>query len=375
MRIMFVDDEVLLLNGFKRLLFKKKWTLYFASSGQKALEILQEHSVDFIVSDMRMPGMSGGELLERVYQLHPETVRIILSGQSDEQASIKASEFAHQWFTKPCDPQELEKTLIGIDKIRQLFPNEEILKDIGHIKTLPSPPKIFLQLKAILDNDTVDMEEISSVILKDPGLVAKLLQVTNSAFFAQTKAVETLKEAITRVGTDLVIGTILAIELYENLQNIPVDFIEIQQSHCLATAKLASSFVEQEYKDQTILVGLLHNIGKLIMLLISPKIIDVYNDKSITPEMERDYEKDKLKVEQAQLAGYLMHLWHFDYSLIKNILLHNKPNALIKMEFGPATAVYIADKLINNEDIDISLIAHFKLEEKLITWQKRADRH
>ena len=113
------------------------------------------------------------------------------------------------------------------------------------------PPKIFLQLKAILDNDTVDMEEISSVILKDPGLVAKLLQVTNSAFFAQTKAVETLKEAITRVGTDLVIGTILAIELYENLQNIPVDFIEIQQSHSLSTAKLASSFVEQEYRIST----------------------------------------------------------------------------------------------------------------------------
>ena len=66
MKVMFVDDEIMILKGLKRAFFRNKWQILFADSGNKALQILEQESVDFIVSDMRMPGMNGAEFLEKV---------------------------------------------------------------------------------------------------------------------------------------------------------------------------------------------------------------------------------------------------------------------------------------------------------------------
>jgi len=81
-RILFVDDEPNILAGLKRQLRsqRKEWEMAFAESGEAALDMLSETPFDVVVSDMRMPGMDGAELLNRVKERYPETVRIILSG-------------------------------------------------------------------------------------------------------------------------------------------------------------------------------------------------------------------------------------------------------------------------------------------------------
>ena len=138
MKVMFVDDEVMILKGFKRAFFRSKWELFFADSADNALKKLAKESVDFVISDMRMPGMNGSDFLERVSELYPQVVRIILSGHSDEEAAKKACFVAHQWFNKPCQPKLLEEVLNHIYQVRNSLPNVAIQKVIGKIKTLPS---------------------------------------------------------------------------------------------------------------------------------------------------------------------------------------------------------------------------------------------
>jgi YesN/AraC family two-component response regulator len=80
--ILFVDDEPNLIDGLRRMLrsFRQRWNIAFATSGSEALELMSQRPFDVIVSDMRMPGMDGRQLLEEVEKRHPQTVRVVLSG-------------------------------------------------------------------------------------------------------------------------------------------------------------------------------------------------------------------------------------------------------------------------------------------------------
>ena len=102
--ILLVDDEVSVLDGYRRGL-RRQFKLDTASSGQEAIELLtQNASYAVVISDMRMPGMSGLELLSKVRDLSPDTACIMLTGNSDQQTVIDAvnQEEVYKFLTKPC---------------------------------------------------------------------------------------------------------------------------------------------------------------------------------------------------------------------------------------------------------------------------------
>ncbi len=96
-RILFVDDEPNVLAGVRRTLYgmRSEWDMAFAEGGEKALEMFREAPFDVVVSDMRMPGMDGAELLRRIKAEYPRTIRFILSGHSDKEMIIRSVGLAH----------------------------------------------------------------------------------------------------------------------------------------------------------------------------------------------------------------------------------------------------------------------------------------
>ncbi len=108
--ILFVDDEQRVLSGLRRQLFGKRgeWDMAFVESGPAALEHLAATPADAVVSDMRMPGMDGAQLLALVAQRHPRTVRLVLSGHADPDRVQVARASAHRYLLKPCPPEVLQ---------------------------------------------------------------------------------------------------------------------------------------------------------------------------------------------------------------------------------------------------------------------------
>lgn len=78
-RVLFVDDEPRVLTTM-RMLFRAHYEVFFAEGGAQALELLRKQPVDVVVSDQRMPGMSGIELLRAARELNPNAMRILLTG-------------------------------------------------------------------------------------------------------------------------------------------------------------------------------------------------------------------------------------------------------------------------------------------------------
>src|SRR4051812_38103073 len=109
-RVLFVDDDQSLLSGVRSRLYKrrKEWEMVFAESGAAAIEELSKHSVDLIVTDVRMPGMDGADLLSTVKSRWPKTIRIVLSGYAEQAKLLQLVSLAHRYLSKPCDMAQLE---------------------------------------------------------------------------------------------------------------------------------------------------------------------------------------------------------------------------------------------------------------------------
>jgi DNA-binding NtrC family response regulator len=108
-RILLVDDDPHVTAGLQRSLRKEPYEIFTAHSADEALQLLEQQPVDVIVSDEKMPGMSGSELLARVHQSYPDIVRIILSGQASIEAALRAINEAevYRFLTKPCNSADL----------------------------------------------------------------------------------------------------------------------------------------------------------------------------------------------------------------------------------------------------------------------------
>ena len=108
-RILFVDDEPNVTANLKAMLRKQPWEISTANSGADGLAAIAAQPFDVVVSDERMPEMSGSEFLTRVRELQPQAVRLILSGQASLDATIRAINEAgiFRFLTKPCEKEDL----------------------------------------------------------------------------------------------------------------------------------------------------------------------------------------------------------------------------------------------------------------------------
>jgi response regulator RpfG family c-di-GMP phosphodiesterase len=140
-RVLFVDDEPNVLEGIQRTL-RKQVDLQTASSGEAALRLMREAGpFAVVVSDMRMPAMNGAQFLAKVREQEPDTVRMILSGQADFEATIAAVNEGHvyRFLTKPCPSERLLAAVEdGLNQHRLLTAEKVLLEQTlsGAVKML-----------------------------------------------------------------------------------------------------------------------------------------------------------------------------------------------------------------------------------------------
>ncbi len=123
--LLLLDDEANILTSLKRLLRREGYTILIANNSTEAFELLSAHPVGVVVSDQRMPDMTGTEFLSRVKELYPDTIRMVLSGYTDLQSVIQAINEGsiYRFLTKPWDDDQLR----GV--IREAFQRQEMSQE------------------------------------------------------------------------------------------------------------------------------------------------------------------------------------------------------------------------------------------------------
>jgi len=130
--ILYIDDEENNLLSF-RAAFRRKYSIYTATSGEQGLTILQDHKVHIIITDQRMPNMTGVELLEKVKASYPDPIRILLTGYTDMSAVIDAINKGkiYHYLTKPWKEAELDHVILKAyeiynERLHLISSNEEL---------------------------------------------------------------------------------------------------------------------------------------------------------------------------------------------------------------------------------------------------------
>jgi response regulator RpfG family c-di-GMP phosphodiesterase len=113
--LLLVDDEENILHSLKRILRKEAFNILTCNSAAEAFELLASHNVQVIVSDQRMPEMSGTEFLSQVKDMYPDTVRLVLSGYTDLRSVTDAINHGaiYKFITKPWQDDDLREEILS----------------------------------------------------------------------------------------------------------------------------------------------------------------------------------------------------------------------------------------------------------------------
>lgn len=380
-RILFVDDEPHILRGLRRTMsvMRDSFEMAFAQSGVEALALLAEAETayDVIITDMRMPGMSGVQLLSEVKQRAPHMIRIVLSGQADTESVLSAARLSHQYLSKPCDAITLRATLERTFALHRLLAAEELQRLVAKLEVIPSLPTLYNQLVSELESANVSMKKVGEIIAQDIGMSSKILQLVNSAYFGAPRRVSDLSQAVTLLGLNMIKTLVLSISLFDQFDQgqVSVRFLQAVQSHGLAVGMLARelSKLEAENKqvrEQAFTAGLLHDMGKLVLAANFPQAYaEVLTQSKAQGRIMAEVEVELFGASHAEVGAYLLGLWGLPTAIIEALAFHHQPLHGTKHNFCTLTAVYVANNLLHNRTLDPNYLSELQRGDRLPVWQ------
>lgn len=351
-RILFVDDEQNILQGLRRMLrpLRGEWDLSFAISGEEAMGELMRSPHDIVVTDMRMPGMSGADLLRWVAVEHPDTLRIILSGQADEEGILRSVGPAQQFLSKPCEPEMLIDTVRRASHLRDLLAAPELRQLVKRLGTLPSMPAPYTELVEELQAPEPSSQRIGELISSDLAISSKVLQLVNSAFSGVPREVTSPMEAVRLLGLSTLRSLVLAAGAFAS---VTVDganrlLLERLWNQSLAVGTTALRIIEMENgssdaQDAAVSAGLLHDIGALTLFTcIGDDYEQLVREAAAEGIALADAERVQLGATHAELGAYLLGTWGIPIPVVEVVAHHHQPAEIVTAGFGPLTAVHVA---------------------------------
>ncbi len=384
-QILFVDDEQNLLDGFKRRFHRhKNWVVRYATGGEEALRMLEKQPCDVIVSDIRMPGMDGVELLTRVADQYPETIRYILSGYSDRAMILNSMSVAHQYFNKPCNLELLEESINVAIRVFGELRNSRIQKLLASIKNLPSPPTVYEKLSHEFRTSDPSMEKVVDIVKTDPAISAKILHLVNSAFFGFRDSITDIAQAAMMLGTDVIRSLVLVTGVVNATfrKTCPGVILDRFSSHSISVAFLAYDFSKwlgwnREMRESAFTAGLLHDIGRLVLISHFQDYIRKIPDSDPDSRQTITQERDTFDVDHAEIGAALLSIWGLPVPVVNTVMCHHQPSLTARDEIGMPTVVHVADVVSHNQTpgspIDVSLfdpdiIHRYDLTNKIHAW-------
>ena len=389
-RILFVDDEVSILDGLKRMLrpMRNEWEMSFAPGGEAALAMLEGARFDVIVTDMRMPGMDGATLLEIVREKYPSLLRIILSGYTELQASLRAVPVAHQFLMKPCDPEMLRAGIARATSLGEVLDSRMLTSLVGALRDLPSLPRIFAELKIALADPKTTIEQVSHIVEQDIAVSAKLLQLVNSAFFGLARDISDVKTAVSCLGMSVLHDLVLTLEVFRSFtpnEYVSEEFLEEFHQHAQLTARIAAGIAQDANLTQAVvLAALLHDVGKLVIAERTPEhfaraLAQAEDENRPLYEVEETL----IHISHAEVGAYLLSLWGLPYTVVEAVAHHHHPRRVPQHGIDMVFVVYISNLLAlereaiaknaNPPIFDDELVEQTGATARLAEWRKIAE--
>jgi putative nucleotidyltransferase with HDIG domain len=355
-RVLFVDDEAPVLAGLRNRLHRlhSKWDMAFAQSGELALQMMRESPFDVVVTDWRMPEMDGGRLLQSVNEQWPQTIRIVLSGYAEADQAVRLVPFAHQYLSKPCEPQRLENVIERCMLLHELLNQPALRAVVGRIRKLPTLPRIYSQIQRAVQDDRATLGDVARIIESDTALTARLLQIVNSAFFRLPKCISNIEQGVSYLGLRAIRNLALSLEIccaWQGGVDQVCNLQKLQEHAQVVAAATGSLTVKSAISDDAMLAALLHDIGYWVLAQECPQAlasaVEFAADRAVPLHVA---ELAVIGASHAEIGAYLLGLWGLPHSVVEAVAHHHRPDRVQHTEFDVLSALVIAQSLAGSED-------------------------
>ena len=335
--ILFVDDEKPILRSLRRLFQDTEYEMFFVENGDAALRFLQLQRVDLVISDMRMPGMDGHQLLRKVKELYPQTMRLILSGFAEKNRVFTSllDGSAQMYLLKPWDNEALLRLVDKVLRLQNTLRDKKLLAQIEFLGQLPAVPETYEKLRALIE-DEADVKEMAVLVESDPVIAGKLLQVANAAFYGAK--IGSVQQAISYLGLNVLRDLLLASGLFA-APTVGVAERKVLDLFWIHSVQV-NGFVHRLYQavyNKNILeefasVGLLHDLGVIALLKGFGETFSPwpwYKEQLLTGWLNAllESEREKFGVAHNELGGSLLYWWQLPYAMVEAAIYHQEPLA------------------------------------------------
>ncbi len=223
---------------------------------------------------------------------------------------------------------------------------------LAKVRSVPSMPSVVVKLKQYLSDPDVSFDELAKVIEFDPGLTANLLQLANSAYFGWSGHIKTVKEAITRLGTNRIFQMVLCMSVAPLVRK-PVKGYDMESDdlwkHSIATAICAEQLAVSlglSNSEEAFTAGLLHDMGKILLGTFVEVDDEPIKNLVATEGLSfNEAERQVLGIDHAEAAAELLKYWNLPENVVAAARWHHNPEEADGKHRDIVDLVHVADIL------------------------------
>lgn len=347
-RILVVDDETQILKVMQRLFSETDYEVLTAENGMDALKLLEETTIDLIISDMKMPLMDGYTLLNTVKKKYPNIVRISLSGYAEENAMYKASLHNISDFNifKPWNNEQL------LQNIHRIFATHARLNEANYnsitagTKFSKEIPENCKKMLTFIENE--DDEALMNEIEQDAQISNLLMKVANSAIYGAMPG--SVKQAAIYIGMHNLKCFLYwaAMVINSGCADHEENLMGLLWKHAYCTNQillfLYEAFLHKQPPEASLFTGLLHNTGLITLMQENKEIyIDLFETSHHIQKDLLSLEEEKFGLTHPEVGAYLLNCRDLPFPIVEAALYHHNPQDSIIINKELVLCVHIAE--------------------------------
>jgi HD-like signal output (HDOD) protein len=261
---------------------------------------------------------------------------------------------------------------------------------VSSTASLPSTPGIYRQLIPLLQREDVSARDIGTMLAKDMGMTAKVLQLVNSSFFGLGRHIANPEDAVVFLGVETVKALAMSVSAFScfstsKCPRFPIDDLQRHSSGVAWVAReiAKSQKVPKRFLDDTFVAGLLHDVGQLVLVSNRAREYDKLLATIGTGDLAIvDAERQTFGTTHAEVGSYLLRLWGLPDPIVEAVAFHHAPSKCACGDFTPLTAVYAANVLEHalasgtaamDASFDASYLARAGVSGALPSWSSIAE--
>jgi HD-like signal output (HDOD) protein len=334
------------------------WRVTCADDARDAAHVISAAQCDAIVAIDSHRSDRIIDLFSQARTHVPTALRIAVGDSEIGVANLIRAEVAHRVLAMPLDTQRLIDSIKSVRSLETMLGSTGLRERIARINRLPPAPSVAFALIRENASGTASMSSIAQRVHADAALAAKVLQLSNSAFYSRGKPILEIERALTRLGMDAVVNLVLAAQSFIN---------PVLQSRAILASQMAVQVVRDVNKTAlgpvAATASTLAYIGKLLNVR--------ENEINLRVTQDSDDQLPDLPVESVA-GAYLLSLWGLPWPIIEAVAYHDNPMAASEQNFGLTTAVHTACALADGKPIDEGWLEVLNAGDHVREWEARA---